>query len=254
MGRERLEFGWRSDVGLVRSRNEDAIAVVPDLGLIVVADGIGGARSGDVASGLAAEVITGRFKRQSPSRADAEKARLFVEAAIEEANAAIRERAQRDQGCAGMGTTVVVGFAGYGWLAFASVGDSRLYRMRDGVLKQLTRDHSFIQDVVDQGFFRSLEDAKYYGISDNILTRALGTVSHVQVTSDVVDIQLGDVYLFCTDGLTGMVPDAWLQQMLTVGAGHDLDTLTAALVELACARGGSDNITLGLLRVAKGTA
>lgn len=249
MGRERLEFGWRSDVGLVRSRNEDAVAVVPELGLVVVADGIGGARAGDVASRLAAEVITGRFQRQTPPRSDAEKARLFVEAAIEEANAAIREHAQRAKDCAGMGTTVVVGFAGLGWLAFAYVGDSRLYLMRNGVLRQLTRDHSFIQEVVDQGFFRSMDDAKHYGISDNVLTRALGTVNHVQVASDVVAIQPGDIYLFCTDGLTGMVPDAWLQQLLTVGAGQDLDTLTAALVELACARGGADNITLGLVRV-----
>ena len=249
MGRERLEFGWRSDVGLVRSRNEDAVAVVPNLGLVVVADGIGGARSGDVASRLAAEVITGRFQRQAPPRGDADKARLFLEAAIEEANVAIREHAQREKDCIGMGTTVVVGFVGHGWLAFASVGDSRIYLMRDGVLRQLTRDHSFIQEVVDQGFFRSLEDAKHYGISDNILTRALGTANHVQVSSDVVDIRQGDTYLFCTDGLTGMVPDAWLQQVLILGAGHDLDTLTAALVDLACARGGVDNITLSLVRV-----
>jgi PPM family protein phosphatase len=246
----RHEFGWRSDVGLVRSRNEDAIAVLPDLGLVVVADGIGGARSGDVASRIAAEVIAGRFQRQSPSRGDADKARLFVEAAIEEANAAIRDHAQREKDCVGMGTTVVVGFLGRGWLAFASVGDSRLYLMRDGTLKQLTRDHSFIQEVVDQGFFRSLEDAKHYGIGDNILTRALGTGNHVQVASGLMEVRSGDLYLFCTDGLSGMVPDAWLEQMLTLGEGKDLDTLTAALVELACARGGNDNITLGLVRIA----
>jgi len=249
MGRQRLEFGWRSDVGLVRSRNEDAVSVVPSLGLVVVADGIGGARSGDIASRLAADVITGRFQRQTPPRSDPDKARLFLEAAIEEAHAAILEHSEREKDCGGMGTTVVVGFVGHGWLTYASVGDSRLYLMRDGALRQLTRDHSFIQEVVDQGFFRSLEDAKHYGISDNILTRALGTASHVQVASGVIDVQEGDVYLFCTDGLTGMVPDAWLQQVLILGAAHDLDTLSAALVDLACARGGVDNITLGLLRV-----
>jgi protein phosphatase len=249
MSRDGLEFAWRSDVGLVRGRNEDAVAVHPDTGLVIVADGIGGASAGDVASRLAADVISGRFRRHPPQRDDADKARLFIEAVIDEANVAIWEHAQSQTGCRGMGTTVVVGFAGLGWLAFAYVGDSRLYRLRNGVLTQLTRDHSFIQDVVDQGFFRSLEDARSYGINENVLTRALGTMSQVRVSSDVVETRPGDLYLFCTDGLSGMVPDDWLQQVLSVGVGNDLDTLADALVQLACARGGADNITLGLMRL-----
>jgi serine/threonine protein phosphatase PrpC len=251
MWRDRLEYGWRSEVGLVRSRNEDAISVLPDLGLVVVADGVGGANSGEVASRVATEVISGRFQRQTPQRGDAEKARLFVEAAVEEANVAIWEQSQRDAACLGMGTTVVVGFAGRGWLAFAHVGDSRLYLLRDGGLTQLSRDHSFIQEVVDQGFFRSLEEARRYGISDNVLTRALGSQTQVSVSSDVVEIHSGDTFLFCTDGLSGMVPDAWLQQILTLGAERDLDSLAGSLVQVACERGGSDNITLALVRSGK---
>ena len=252
MWRDRLEYGWRTDVGLVRKRNEDAVVVRPDIGLVVVADGVGGANSGEVASGLAADVISRRFQRQTPQRGDAEKARVFLEAAVEEANVAIWEQSQRQQGCLGMGTTVVAGFAGRGWLAFAHVGDSRLYLLRDSHLTQLSRDHSFIQEVVDQGFFRSLEDAKGYGISDHVLTRALGTQAHVSVSSEVVEIHPRDVFLYCTDGLTGMVPDAWLEQILILGADQDLDILAATLVQIACERGGNDNITLAVARSGKG--
>jgi protein phosphatase len=150
-----------------------------------------------------------------------------------------------------MGTTVVVGFAGRGWLAFAHVGDSRLYLLREGDLTQLSRDHSLIQEVVDQGFFRSLEEAKRYGISDNILTRALGTQAQASISSDVVETRPGDTFLFCTDGLTGMVPDTWLQKILALGSGQDLDTVAASLVAVACERGGTDNITLALVRSGK---
>ncbi len=253
MWRDRLQYSWRSEVGLVRSRNEDAVAVHPDLGLVVVADGVGGSSAGDVASRLAADVISGRFQRQTPQRGDPEKARLFVEAAVEEANVAIWEWSQRREECLGMGTTVVAGFCGRNWLAFAYVGDSRLYLLRDGLLTQISRDHSFIQEVVDQGFFRSMEEARRYGISDNILTRALGSNTQVKVSSDVVEIHPGDLFLFCTDGLSGMIPDPWLQQILKAGAGQELDALSSTLVQVACERGGGDNITLALVRAGRKT-
>jgi protein phosphatase len=153
-----------------------------------------------------------------------------------------------------MGTTVVAGFYGRHWLAFAYVGDSRLYLLRSGVLTQLSCDHSFIQEVVDQGFFRSLEDAKRYGISDNILTRALGSADQVRVSSDAVEMRPGDLFLFCTDGLNGMISDAWLQQILNAGAGQDLDTLAATLVQVACERGGIDNVSLAMVRAPGDTA
>jgi protein phosphatase len=251
MWQDRLEYGWRTDIGLVRRRNEDAIVVLPDLGLVVVADGIGGAKSGEVASALATEVISGRFQRQTPQRGDAQRGRRFLEAAVEEANVAIWEHAQRHEACIGMGTTVVVGFAGRGWLAFAHVGDSRLYLLRHGRLTQLSRDHSFIQEVVDQGIFGSLEEARRNGISENLLTRALGSQTQVSVSSDVVEMHPGDTFLFCTDGLTGMVPDSLLQQILTLGSGQDLNTLAGRLVQVACERGGNDNITLALVRSGK---
>lgn len=245
----KLELDWRTDLGRVRRRNEDSVAVHADCGLVVVADGVGGASAGDVASKLAAETITERFRSQTLPRTDRDKARLLAEAAVEEANRAIWKLAQTDADCVGMGTTVVLGFAGAEWLAYANVGDSRLYRLRDGELEQLSRDHSFIQEVVDQGFFRTLDDARRYGIGANILTRALGSGPEVRVNSDVVELRTGDLFLFCTDGLTGMVPVEWLRKVLIAAADKELGPAAEALVRVANERGGKDNITLVLMRV-----
>lgn len=245
----RLEFAWRTDRGRVRPHNEDAVAVHAEWGLVVVADGVGGASAGEVASQLAVETITDCFARQPLPRGDRERALLLAEAAVGEANRAVWKRAQETPGCVGMGTTVVMGFAGADWLAFVNVGDSRLYRLRAGELEQLSHDHSFIQEVVDQGFFRSREDARRYGIGDNILTRALGSSREVKVHRDLVDTQAGDLFLFCTDGLSGLVPAEWLRQVLVAASDRDLGPAAEALVQLANERGGSDNITLALLRI-----
>jgi protein phosphatase len=245
----KLELDWRTDPGRVRRRNEDSVAVHEECGLVVVADGVGGASAGDVASKLAAETIVERFRRQTLPHTDRHKARLLAEAAVDEANRAVWKLSQSKSDCVGMGTTVVLGFAGADWLAYASVGDSRLYRLRGDQLEQLSHDHSFIQEVVDQGFFRTLEDARLYGIGDNILTRALGSGPEVRVDCDVVDLQTGDLFLFCTDGLTGMVPVDWLRQVLIAATDKGLGPAAEALVRLANERGGKDNITLALMRV-----
>jgi serine/threonine protein phosphatase PrpC len=248
MPQQRLAYAWRTDRGLVREHNEDSVAVSPDLGLLVVADGIGGASAGDVASRTAADVITEHFRNRAASAANKEEARALAEEAVVEANKAVWGLAQRTPLYAGMGTTVVVGFVGLGWMVFAHVGDSRLYRLRDTELAQLTKDHSFIQEVVDQGFFPTLADAQRYGVRDNILTRGLGTLPQVTVDSGLVELQPDDLFLLCTDGLTGMVSDDVLSRALT-NDGEDLDKLANILIDLACARGGLDNITVALLRV-----
>lgn len=243
-----LNFAWRTHQGRVRAHNEDAVRVEPDLGLVVVADGIGGAQAGEVASRMAVDLIAERFQREPPSPRDESWAPLYAEAAVEEANRHIWERALAVPDCRGMGTTVVMGFAGQGWLAYAHVGDSRLYRLRAGVLQQITRDHSFIQDVVDQGFFRTLAEARSYGIGDNLLTRALGSAREIRASTGIERLQRDDIYLFCTDGLTNMIPDDWLRQILAAIV-EDLESAADALVQLACDRGGFDNVTLALLRV-----
>jgi protein phosphatase len=244
-----LEYAWRTDRGRVRAGNEDAVVVDPALGFLLVADGIGGARAGEVASALAAEVVAKRFREHMAYRLHPDAAQAFVETAIQDANLAIWTLSKAEPDLSGMGTTVVAGSVGDAWLAFGYVGDSRLYRLREGRLEQISRDHSFIQEVVDQGFFSTREDARRYGIGANILTRALGSSPKVKVSGGVVDLARGDIFLFCTDGLTGMVPEDWLCQVLTASFGNDLEPAAEALVRLANERGGNDNITLALLRV-----
>jgi protein phosphatase len=248
MRTQRLEYAWRTDKGLVRTANEDAVAVFPDTGLVIVADGIGGASAGEVASRLAAHVIGERFRNNEGQPEGREAARAFVREAVEEANRVIWDSARRSPRYAGMGTTVVAGFAGADWLAYAHVGDSRLYLLREGELHQLTRDHSLIQEVVDRGFFPTLEDAQRYGINENILTRGLGSSNLVVVDAADVDLLPGDLFLFCTDGLTGMLTEEGLRRTLSL-AGDDLKTLSDKLIRLACEGGGLDNITVALVRV-----
>lgn len=244
-----FEYAAATDRGRVRPGNEDAVAYDPELGYLMVADGIGGARAGEVASALAVQVIAERFSLNESSPEYPESARAFIESAIKEANLAIWRLGKEEPELAGMGTTLVVGAVGDDWLVHAHVGDSRLYRLRADRLEQLSHDHSLIQEVLDQGLFDSRATARRHGIGDNILTRALGTESHVRVSSGIVDLEAGDVFLLCTDGLSGMVPDDWLRRMLVAGADQTLERVAHTLVRLANARGGVDNITLALLRV-----
>lgn len=246
--KHQLYFAWRTAIGRVRMRNEDAVSVFPDARLVIIADGIGGASAGEVASGLAVQAVSDRFQVGRSLPVDREDALQRTEEAVEAANSAIWNLAQTTPRYAGMGTTVLVGYAGADWLVFAHVGDSRLYRVRDGDLVQLTRDHSLIQEVVDQGFFPTLEDAQRCGINDNILTRGLGTADSVAVDAVAVELCPGDLYLFCTDGLTGMVTDEGIRGALLEGS-NDLDEICRALVDLACHGGGTDNITVALMRV-----
>jgi protein phosphatase len=232
----------------VRACNEDALGVYPDDGLVIVADGIGGASAGEVASSLAVQTVSEYFRNGSTRPADRQEARRRTQEAVAAANRVIWESAQATPRRAGMGTTLVMGCLSPEWLVFAHVGDSRLYRLRNADLVQLTRDHSLIQEVVDQGFFQTMEDARRYGINQNILTRALGTADPIAVDSGEEDLHPGDIFLFCTDGLTGMVTDADIRRAL-LSAGDDLDQVSGTLIDLACKGGGLDNITVALARI-----
>jgi len=245
-----LEFASQTDRGRLRAGNEDAVAVYPSSGLVVVADGIGGASAGEIASRLAVQTIGEHFHALGSPPMGRQEARRQAEEAVEAANDIIWETAQKTPSYAGMGTTLVMGYANADWLIFAYVGDSRLYRLRDGELVQLTRDHSLIQEVVDQGFFPTLEDAQHYGINKNILTRGLGSPKPVSVDSGEEDLRPGDLYLFCTDGLTGMVPDSGIRRVL-LSPSKDLDQMSGSLIDLACDGGGLDNITVALMRVSR---
>jgi len=243
-----FEIVDRTDTGLVRRANEDAVAVHLPLGLVLIADGMGGAAAGEVASQLAVEGVFQYLVSHSagakPSAATDER---LLQQAVRAANRSIRRMAREYQDFRGMGTTVVAGLLRPHRLSYAHVGDSRLYRLREGRFECLTRDHSLMQEVLDDGVFSSMTEAREAGISENVLTRALGTDPSVETDVATTPIEQGDMFLFCTDGLYNMLDERLLQAEMEEGR-DDLDQLADRLLELACYKGGGDNVTLVLVR------
>lgn len=234
-----IEAASRTDRGLVREGNEDAVATFPEYGLVVLADGMGGHCSGEVASQLAVETI-GTLMLMSAGD-------VVLRTVVEAANTAIIQAIEDSPEYEGMGTTLAMAMFKSRRIHFAHVGDSRIYRFRGGRLEQLTRDHSIIQELVDQGLFESAEEARGAGVKNNIITRGLGITREVDVEEGVDDVQAADIYLICSDGLSDMVPDPVLEETLSKG-GEGLSDLCEKLLDLAIQNGGKDNISLILVR------
>jgi serine/threonine protein phosphatase PrpC len=228
-----------SDTGRRRRRNEDQYVCVPPL--FAVADGMGGAQAGEVASGLAAAVLN--------EAAGDERGEERVASLIQEANRRVFQRSSEDASTSGMGTTMTVALVDGDTIAFGHVGDSRAYRVRAGVLEQLTDDHSLVGELVRSGRL-SPEEAESHP-QRSVITRALGTEPDVDVDTFTIEAEPGDVYLLCSDGLTDMVSPRELQTLLVERLG-DLDAAARALVEAANAGGGEDNITVVLFQIADG--
>jgi serine/threonine protein phosphatase PrpC len=227
----------RSDAGRRRRRNEDAYVVAPPL--FAVADGMGGAQAGEVAARLA----TAAFHEYH--EADELGAEERVAAIIQEANRRIFERARADTEVSGMGTTVTAALVEGSRIVIGHVGDSRAYRLRGGRLEQLTDDHSLVADLVRGGRI-SPEEAEIHP-QRSVITRALGTDREVDVDSVAVNAEPGDVYLLCSDGLTTMVTDEEILDI--VGRAKSLENAGKDLVKAANRRGGDDNITVVLFAV-----
>ena len=245
--RVRLDLAWRTDTGRVRERNEDAVAVDPALGLVVIADGMGGAAGGEVASRMAVDGVLHQLAgRLKAGAATAEMAGLIADAVLQ-TNAELVRAAEASPALRGMGTTLVVGVFGPEGLVYGHVGDSRLYRWHGGRLEQLTRDHSLVQQAVDLGQFPSREAALRAGMPGNVITKALGNSGLSGPDSGAIPIEPGDIFLFCTDGLTNLVDDSELADALQ---GFDsVDEAADTLVRRARDAGGYDNITLVLARI-----
>jgi serine/threonine protein phosphatase PrpC len=227
----------RTDTGRQRRGNEDAFyARAP---LFAVADGMGGAQAGEVASHLAVEVL----EQGLPEGAGSIEERL--RARVAEANARIMELAAADDQYAGMGTTLTAAHVGEDDLTVAHVGDSRLYRLRDGDFERLTDDHSLVEELVRQGKITPAEADEHPQRS--IITRALGAEDGVEADSRTWPARAGDVYLICSDGLTSMVPEARVAEMI-LGAAS-LAAAGRALIDAANDAGGRDNITVVLFRL-----
>jgi PPM family protein phosphatase len=226
-----------TDVGRQRQSNEDAF--FERAPLFAVADGMGGARAGEVASRMAVEELAAMDDPGS-------KAEEALRSVAQSANRRIYEMAQSDTEHAGMGTTFTAALVSGREVAVGHVGDSRLYRLRDGSFERLTDDHSLVEELVRQGKLTPQEAEVHPQRS--IITRALGPEKDVQVDTFTHTARDGDVYLLCSDGLSGMVPDEQLAQILA--SSRSLDDAGRALIDAANAAGGRDNITAVLFRVA----
>lgn len=257
MKRPSFDIEGKTDVGCVRERNEDCLGIDPSLGLLVVADGMGGHSSGEVASRLAVDTILEYSKKMLGGEKiivpeggnPALPVRLRqLEYIVQVANTMIFEKARAFPKNHGMGTTVVAVLADARSLVVAHVGDSRLYLLRGGQLQQLTEDHSLVMDQVRQGVITK-EQAEKSNLQ-NILTRALGTEEKIQVDLGEHPVLPGDVYLLCSDGLTKMVTEAEIAQVL--GEASSSAAAVEKLVSMAREAGGQDNITALVARASAG--
>ena len=240
-----LKMAGLTDPGMRRENNEDAYLTVPEIGLAVLADGMGGHLAGEVASGIAVDVIR---RNLIAAFADGDAPSLeadSIRAAIELANQAINETSAARPECAGMGATVVAAVFHDDRVCVAHVGDSRLYRLRGGQLEQVTEDHSMIQELLRRGFITP-EEARV-STNKNVVTRALGVDSAVQVDVAEQPVNEGDLYLLCSDGLSDVLTTEAMQDIL-VRHDDDLDAALAELIAQANAGGGPDNVSAILVR------
>ncbi|HEY3496954.1 MAG TPA: Stp1/IreP family PP2C-type Ser/Thr phosphatase [Polyangiaceae bacterium] len=244
-----------SDVGLQRDHNEDSFAILKEHRLFIVADGMGGHRAGDVASRLATEAIVDFFRAannedftwpfQFDTRLSDEENRLL--SGIRLANRQIIERSTRSRECQGMGTTVVGALFSpkSNKMFIGHVGDSRAYRIRGQQIRQMTRDHSLVNDYLLA--MPELTEEQKSELPKNVITRALGMQEQVAVDIQSDDAELGDIYVLCSDGLSGMVEDHEILEV--VSTAPDVEIACRRLVALANEHGGEDNITALIVRI-----
>lgn len=253
----RIEVAGTTHVGMKRVHNEDNFLLLPEQNLFVVADGMGGHASGEVASKLAVDELAEFFRMTSEDQ-DAtwpfkmDKTRNYDEnrlaTAIKLANARIFEQASSDPKFKGMGTTIVSIHFSQNQAYVGHVGDSRVYSFRDGQLKQITEDHSLLNEYIKS---KRLSPDEVEGFAyKNVILRALGMKDTVAVDTAHNEPKDGDLYLLCSDGLSGMVPDPLMSELLVQNA-TDLQKACDALIEAANKAGGTDNVTCIVLRFHK---
>ena len=232
-------IGVITDTGRKRRRNEDAYVCEPPL--FAIADGMGGAQAGEVASRLAAAAL-----KESGADTGGEER---VTDLIQEANRRVYDRSSRDPNTSGMGTTITVALVEDGHVAFGHVGDSRAYLIRDGRMEQVTEDHSLVNELMKSGKL-SPEEAEAHP-QRSVITRALGTDPDVDVDTFTIDARTGDLFLLCSDGLTDMLDEAAILELVERNRS-DIDAALKALVKAANRSGGEDNITVVAFEIADG--
>jgi PPM family protein phosphatase len=228
-----------SDTGRKRRHNEDAFVCDPPL--FAIADGMGGAQAGEVASGLAAGTV-------QEHAGDVESSEERVVSLIQEANRRVYERSREDAALSGMGTTLTLALVGDARVSIGHVGDSRAYLFRDGALEQITEDHSLVAELTRAGKL-SEEEAESHP-QRSVITRALGTDPNVDVDAFTVETRDGDVFMLCSDGLTSMVEDDAILEIVEKGHGN-LEKAGRALIKAANRSGGEDNITVLMFEISE---
>ncbi len=250
---EPLEIASQTHSGMVRPHNEDSVAHDASCGLVVLADGMGGYNAGEVASGIAISVLSTevkqRLKSVRPEGKDDSGEQIGVallRESVQKANTSIYSAALSQPQYSGMGTTIVAGLFYDNRVAVAHVGDSRMYRLRGETFEAITRDHSLLQEQIDGGLI-SKEDARS-SRNKNLVTRAVGIDTEVAVEVNVHEVQLGDVYLLCSDGLNDMVEDEDIGSALQMLQAN-LPLAANQLIEMANDNGGRDNVSVILVKV-----
>ena len=228
----------RTDVGRVRKQNEDAAWLDEKRGIYVVADGMGGHLAGEVASAMAIDAI-----REMAEKHDIASISVLKEAVLSAHNA-ISAHARENKKCSGMGTTISAMWRGGHYMYIAHVGDSRIYRVRKGEMEQITQDHSLVEELV-RAHIITREEARNHP-RRNIISRALGTQGENMPDLLAADMETGDLWLLCTDGLSSMVSDEDIRRVLT--GTENLERMADTLLQMALAAGGRDNVTLVLCR------
>jgi protein phosphatase len=239
----RLSCAARTDVGVVRSGNEDTYLMVSERGLFVVADGMGGHAAGEVASDMAARIVAEEYRPVRGMSDDELMAQMV--GAIRAANGAIFKRTIQEQDKRGMGTTATVLALLPRRYLIGQVGDSRAYILRGGVLTQITKDHSYVQEQVDAGRL-SPEEARVHPYA-NVITRCVGSNGDVVPDLFLGTLEAGDLLLLASDGLTGMLEDEDLRTVMS--SGESLEAMVDRLIADANRRGGLDNITVVLVQI-----
>jgi protein phosphatase len=242
-----IEIHAAVDPGRARSNNEDSVATDESVALAVLADGMGGYNAGEVASSMATSFIhaeLGRWLREASSQASDAEVRRAMDICVENANRAIFKASNANPQYNGMGTTLVVAVFRGDRVLLGHVGDSRCYRLRAGKLQQITRDHSLLQEQIDAGLITPEQAA--FSSNKNLVTRAVGVEDLVLLETHQHDVAAGDLFLMCSDGLSDMLDDGGIAQVLQA---HDsLQAQAQALVDAANDAGGKDNISVILIR------
>lgn len=235
-----MRVGYKTDKGNVRENNEDHMLVDKEMGLFIVTDGMGGPQGGEVASKMAVDLVSSYLSKNIINTKDVSS---VIENSVVQANKAIKMRAEKDNNLKGMGTTIVFALYHNNKIYITNVGDSRIYLIRNNKIKQITKDHSLVAELIDAGDI-SKDDARKHHLR-HILSNAIGVKNKVQAEITEFSLENTDGLLLCSDGLTDMITDKEIGEIVL--KGDDPQRTSEKLVELANKKGGRDNITVVLV-------